>query len=62
LNHKTGAYTPRDLQGLLEFTRRKPECRPLLIGDADNLDIARRAKMAAVVWERFLWDGVAGVK
>jgi len=59
---KTGAYTPRDLQGLLEFTRRNQEFRPLLIGDADYLDVARRAGITAVEWELFLWEGVAGVR
>jgi hypothetical protein len=55
---KTGSYTLRDLQGLLEFTRRNPEFRPLLIGDADYLDTARRVGIAAVAWKRFLWEGV----
>ncbi|MHB0938644.1 MAG: ATP-binding protein [Armatimonadota bacterium] len=58
---KTGAYSLRDLQGLLEFTRRNPEFRPLLIGDADYLDSARRAGIATVAWEQFLWDGVTGI-
>jgi predicted AAA+ superfamily ATPase len=51
---KTGRYTTRDLAGLLEFCRRYPEFRPLMLCDQLALDMARDAGVRAVPWTAFL--------
>jgi len=58
---KTGDFTESDLGGLAEFTRRHPKYRPLVVGAAGKLDVARRAGLAAIELGSFLMDGVATV-
>jgi predicted AAA+ superfamily ATPase len=55
---KTGDYTSRDLAGLLEFCRRYPDFRPLVLCDDDHTDIAQRLGIDAMGWREFLWSGI----
>ncbi|MGH2508095.1 MAG: hypothetical protein ACRDHZ_11925, partial [Ktedonobacteraceae bacterium] len=57
---KTGAVRAADLQGLLEFSRRHPSYRPLLICDAAALPTAERAGIEAATWRQFLIVGLPG--
>jgi uncharacterized protein len=61
LEVKYGRFGMRDLAGLLEFHRRWPEYRPLVIGEEEHLDGAQGSGIAAVSWQKFLWDGPAGL-
>ncbi len=54
---KTGNYTTRDLQGLLEFQRRYPEFIPLVICDSGNETIAKRMGLPVILWEKYLFEG-----
>jgi hypothetical protein len=54
---KTGAVGTADLRGLLEFTRRLPEYRPLLVGDPPGRLAAERAGIPWVGWHDFLLSG-----
>jgi uncharacterized protein len=54
---KTAPYTMRDLRGLLEFCRRQPEYRPLVICDEQHTSIAQAGGLDALPWQAFLWDG-----
>ncbi|MDD3926647.1 MAG: hypothetical protein PHT33_08315 [bacterium] len=55
---KTGGYTAGDLSGLLEFSRRWPEYRPLVICDDKHADTAQRIGIDCLTWREFLWDGI----
>lgn len=55
---KTGAFSARDLAGLLEFARRSPEFAPLVICEEQHGDVARRLGMRSIDWREFLWSGV----
>jgi hypothetical protein len=57
---KTGGFTARDLAGLLEFARRHPRFRPLVLCERSALAVARQAGAEAQVWEKFLLDGPLG--
>jgi uncharacterized protein len=57
---KTGKSRTADLGGLLEFARRHPEFRPLVIGDAEGCATAERAGVHAVTWQEFLLAGPSG--
>lgn len=57
---KTGPIQTGDLRGLLEFNRRFPAYRPLLIGDAAGRSTAERAGIASVTWRDFLVGGPPG--
>ena len=57
---KTGPGRTSDLRGLLEFNRRHPRFRPLLVADSESLREAQRAGIDAVTWDRFLLDGPPG--
>lgn len=57
---KTGAVDAGMLRGLLEFTRRAPEYRPLLVGDPTSGPIAERAGIPMVSWPEFLLSGPPG--
>jgi uncharacterized protein len=57
---KTGVVRAADLQGLLEFTRRHPSYRPLLICDTAALPTAERVGIEATTWRRFLIEGLPG--
>ena len=53
----TGPVRNADLRGLLEFTRRHPRYRPLLVGDPGALISAQRAGIAAITWREYLLNG-----
>ena len=53
---KTGSFTESDLRGLLEFCRRFPKYRPLVL-TGDSSEGARRAGVAHESWRDFLWQG-----
>jgi hypothetical protein len=56
LEVKTGGFALADLKGLLEFCRRHPRFRPLVVhGGAGAM--ARRALVEAMTWEQFLLKG-----
>lgn len=54
---KTGRFAGRDLRGLLEFARRHPHVRPLVLCEPASLPVAREAGVEAQPWEEFLLDG-----
>lgn len=58
---KTGRPDAGDLRGLLEFTRRFPAYRPLLVCDAEGREAAERAGVDTVSWGDFLLAGPPGV-
>jgi uncharacterized protein len=51
---KTGSYQVHELSGLLEFVRRYPGFRPLVICDTQDRATADRAGVASVSWQDFL--------
>ena len=55
---KTGDYTSRDLAGLLEFCRRYPDYRPMVLCDEKHMDTARRLGVEVLSWTEFLWEGI----
>lgn len=55
---KCGSYTTKDLAGLLEFCRRYPEFRPLVVCTQGNEDGARRLGAECMTREDFLWNGL----
>jgi len=57
---KTGTFQMNDLTGLLEFTRRHPGFKPLVICSSSGLATAARAEVAAITWQEFLLDGPPG--
>ncbi len=57
---KTGAVEAADLRSLLEFTRRYPQHRPVLICDEPALSAAERVGVEAAPWRRFLAEGLPG--
>jgi hypothetical protein len=57
---KTGKFQMNDLTGLLEFTRRHPVFKPLVIGSAGGLATAERAEIPAITWQEFLLAGPPG--
>lgn len=57
---KTGKFQMQDLAGLLEFTRRHPGFRPLVICSANGRATAERAEVPAITWQQFLLDGPPG--
>jgi hypothetical protein len=54
---KTGRIGLTDLRGLLEFHRRHPRYRPLVIGGPEAMAVAARAGVAAMSWQDFLLRG-----
>ncbi|MFA5787937.1 MAG: AAA family ATPase [Actinomycetota bacterium] len=54
---KTARFDERDLRGLLEFTKRYPSYRPLVLGPAAGLEAAERAGVSAMRWKDFLLEG-----
>ena len=58
---KTGQFQMKDLTGLLEFTRRHPAFKPLVICNAGGLATAERAEIAAITWQDFLLAGPPGI-
>jgi predicted AAA+ superfamily ATPase len=61
LEVKTGRFRASDLAGLLAFCQRFPDFKPLVLCDASERATAERAMIAAIPWQAFLLDGVAGV-
>lgn len=57
---KTGKFQMNDLTGLLEFTRRHPGFKPLVICSASGRATAERAEVPAITWQEFLLDGPPG--
>lgn len=57
---KTGAYTSRDLAGLLEFHRRYPDVTPLVVCDAGRESPAQRLGVSALSWKEYLLKGPNG--
>jgi predicted AAA+ superfamily ATPase len=51
---KTGAFGTRDIRGLLEFCRRHPRYRPLVLTGAAGQEPARQAGISALSWQEFL--------
>ena len=54
---KTGSFDSQGLKGLLEFCRRNPQFRPLVITRSGDEPIALRHGLAAVSWSEFLMSG-----
>jgi len=54
---KTGPFAATDLIGLLEFTRRQPEFRPLVLCDPEQVSAAERLGIDAISWTDFLLRG-----
>jgi predicted AAA+ superfamily ATPase len=54
---KTGPFGTADVRGLLEFTRRFPRHRPLLVCDPSEVAAAARIGVPAISWKRFLLEG-----
>ncbi len=57
LEIKTGGFQSGELRGLLEFVRRHPGFRPLVVCGAEGRRTAAAAGIAAVTWQEFLLDG-----
>jgi hypothetical protein len=55
---KSGSVHPGDLRGLLEFSRRFPRFKPLLIAGEESRSVAERAGVSFQEWHRYLLDGV----
>jgi uncharacterized protein len=58
---KTGSFSARDLAGLLEFSKRHPDYRPLVVSDEGATGIARRLGVEVLSWQQFLWEGVGAL-
>jgi uncharacterized protein len=54
---KTGRFQMGELGGLLEFVRRYPSFRPLVVCSEQERAIAERIPLPAVSWQQFLLDG-----
>jgi predicted AAA+ superfamily ATPase len=57
---KTGPIRTTDLRGLLEFARRFPRFRPLVVCDAPQVSEVQRLGLQALTWVRFLLEGPDG--
>lgn len=51
---KTGSFGVADLRGVLEFNRRFPAFRPLVLCEAALLPVVKRAGIEGMEWRRFL--------
>jgi hypothetical protein len=56
---KTGPFGSTDVRGLLEFVRRFPKYRPLVVCDAAQVPTAERLAISAIGWPQFLFAGPA---
>jgi predicted AAA+ superfamily ATPase len=54
---KSGAFEPSDLRGLLEFCRRHPRFRPLVVTAPGDEARASHLGLASVSWHEFLLSG-----
>lgn len=57
---KTAGFGPADLKGLLEFTRRHPSYRPLVLTAPGDEPLATTLGLPAMSWKTFLAAGPAG--
>ena len=57
---RTGKFQMNDLTGLLEFTRRHPAFKPLVICNAIGRATVERAEIPAITWQEFLLAGPPG--
>jgi predicted AAA+ superfamily ATPase len=57
---KAGRFQMTDLGALLEFVRRYPQFRPLVVCREADRAIAERAGVASVTWQEFLLGGPPG--
>jgi len=57
---KSGPFREGDLAGLLEFVRRNPKFRPLVVHGPDGARVAERAGVTATAWQDFLAKGPPG--
>lgn len=57
---KTGRFDVQALRGLLEFCRRYPAFKPLVICAPDSEETARRHGIPSISWEDFLIEGPPG--
>lgn len=58
---KTGPFRASELSGLLEFVRRHPRFKPLVVVGQDGHAPARRLGVPSVTWKEFLLGGPPGV-
>ena len=54
---KTGAYSAQSLAGLMEFCRRFPEYRPLLLCREEDQRRAQRMAITTLPWREFMLSG-----
>ena len=54
---KTGSFLSGELKGLLEFVRRHPEFKPLVVCDEAGSAAAERAGVQWTTWQSFLLEG-----
>jgi hypothetical protein len=54
---KTGKFQLTELRGLLEFCRRNPRFRPLVVTSPGNQAVVEGAQMTAIAWPDFLLSG-----
>ena len=54
---KSGSFDSQGLKGLLEFCRRNPQFRPLVITSSGDEPIAQRHGLSAISWKEFLVSG-----
>jgi predicted AAA+ superfamily ATPase len=54
---KTSSFDALGLRGLLEFCRRSPKFRPLVITAPGDEPLARRHGLVAISWKEFLMSG-----
>lgn len=57
---KTGRFDPSRIRGLLEFTRRKPSFRPLVLCEPRERRHVERTGIQAIPWSDFLLNGPPG--
>jgi uncharacterized protein len=58
---KTGSFQMTDLKSLLEFVRRNPRFRPLVICGSADRPAAERAGVDSTTWQEFLIGGPPGL-
>lgn len=57
LEVKTGSFDSSDLNGLIEFTRRHPAYRPLVLCMAEDIERVQRMGLTGMPWREFLFKG-----
>lgn len=58
---KSGEFTSFDLQGVMTFSSRYPEYRPLVIGKQLFAQSAIKAGVSFISWQDFLLNGLSGI-